>query len=332
MISVWYLDSSTNKYNITSMLKNVDWSGDINTYPRTLQVNVQNANNLTKGKLISFKPGRTVILYIDGVEKFRGYVFKTSINEKGEQSLTCYDNLIYLTKNSETMIIKNQSASDVISSLCKKFGVPVGSIEATGYKIKKMVCQGKALSDIFSDSLKVTKTGNGKLYLLRSEKGKAYLKSRKNAAHITVSVTNIISGNYEVSIEELKNQVKVEKGQIDSKEKDSKYSSVTEKDSSSIDTYGIMQQIESADDKDTISMMSSKAKKLLKQLKEPTKTYSVDFIGHPDCITGNKISIKNEILGFSGTYYITADSHSFDGGVHKMSLQLSTNINIDDEN
>lgn len=327
MISI-HVVTKSKKYNITNMVKDVTWAGDINTLPRQLDVNFHNTNDIEAGKkLVNVVVGDQVIAYNSGSEIFRGVIFKTSIDQSGSASFTAYDELVYVTKNTDSILIKNKSATQVIKEQCKKFGISYSSIEDTKVKISKLVCQDKTLADTWQEALEETKKKNGKSYKIYSSKGKVYMKSRANATKLTVSITDVISASNETSIEELKTQVMVTKGSLDPTEKsDTKFQYVIEKDKTAASKYGVMQHVENVDDKAKTSEMRTKAKQVLKTLNKPDTTLQIEFIGNVSCTTGNQIKIKDPLTGISGTYYITSDSHSWSNGVHKMSLQISKTI------
>jgi hypothetical protein len=326
-IGIHIYQSSTERYDISDLVRSVNWSGDVSSFARTLEVELQNAIDTGKNNLINIKEGSTIQFFLDGNELFRGFIFKNSIDEKGSHSITAYDQLVYLSKNSDTILVKNKAASDVVISLLKKYGLTIGSIESTGYKIKKLFFQTQALTEIIQGCLDETEMYMGRTYKLYSQKGKVYMVSRRKAAKNTISVTDIISGSRESSIEDTKTQVMVTKGSLDpSEESETKYKAVTVKDANSIKKYGVMQHVETVDDKATESAMKKKAQSLLNQLKAPEVISSIEFIGDSRCTTGNIIEVRNEITDLVGKFYISSDKHTFSDGVHKMSLQLSSKL------
>lgn len=324
MIKVIIFKNNGEKFDITNLVTDINWSGDINNYHRQLEISLQNANNYSGDNLVEHNVGDLVLFYYNNEELFRGLIFKRSMSHTGKESLLAYDELIYTVKNSDTLLVKNKQASDVINLLFKKFGIAIGSIEKTNYKIKKLLFENQAINEIIKTCLEETRKNTGKLYHLYSIKGEAYLKSRQNSSKATISVDNIISGTNEISIEDTKTQVLITKGSFDSKE--NKFVSYVEKDSELAKKFGIMQHVESVDEKTNVAQMKVKAKALLNQLKQPNKTISIDFIGDPSCITGNIIEVYDKISNISGRYYITSDNHSFSNGVHKMTLQLSNKL------
>lgn len=322
--------SSSAKYNVTNMLKQLTWSGDVDNLPRKIEVQLQNANNLHDGDtLVNYQTGNLVVAYEDGDEFFRGYIFSKSIDESGVDSFVAYDELVYLTKNAHSALIKNKTASETIKSLCQKYGVAVGSIESTGYKIPKKVVQGQALSDLFKELLSETRKHTKRSYIFRSKQGKVYMYSREASPKLTITVKDVISASRDESIEDLRTQVMVTKGSLEPDPKDKaavKFTSYTKRDSSAASKYGIMQHVENVDDKMKYDAMKKKAASLLDQLNNPDITRNIEFVGDIACTTGNIIEIHDDITNIMGKYYISADSHTWESGVHKMSLQLSKNL------
>lgn len=317
--------SPTEIFDITEMVLDATWSGDINTFSRSLSLTVKNTQDMST-RLLKYGVSNQIYFYVNNEEIFRGYIFKLGLTSNGNETLTCYDSLIYATKNYETALYKNKTASDIISSICKKFNIPTGKIQPTGYKIKKKVADNQSLDSIFSDVLTETRTATNKGFILRSNKGKVDLYGRYNASEHTISVSDLFSASKEISMEDLRNKVLVTKGSVDTSDGGAKFVSRIATSASSINKYGSMQHIETVDDNATASEMSNKANSLLKELNQLSTVLSIEFQGDVKCITGNKISIRNPLIDVAGYYFITSDSHTWSNGSHKMNLQLSTKL------
>lgn len=85
--------------------------------------------------------GNEVLITVDKMKFFHGFIFTRSMSKDGIISYTVYDQLRYL-KNKDTMIYKKKSADQVITMIASKFGLRCGNLENTGYvipkKLKKM--------------------------------------------------------------------------------------------------------------------------------------------------------------------------------------------------
>jgi hypothetical protein len=325
LIKVVLYKSSSTAYDITGLVSSITWSGDIDTLFRKVDISFKNTND---GKKVNFNYdlGSLVMVYDSGTEIFRGYVFTRDIDSKGEDSLVAYDQLIYAGKNNVSVLVKNKMASDIIKSEFRKFGIPLGSIESTKYKIPKKVFQSETLGEMVKQLLEETRKSTGKRYVLGTKKGKVFLKSREQSTLLTIRVDDIISGSKSFSIEDLKNQVLVYKGSLEGGKDTKKYEEYVSKSSSSINKYGVMQHVESVDDDTSYNSMKNKSRQLLKEMNKVDETISIEFLGDSSCITGNIVDITNVMTGIKGRYYITSDSHSFSDGIHKMTLQLSKRL------
>lgn len=347
MIKVILMKRPGEKLDITNLVGDISWSGDENTFPRKLELQLNNTKNIKNGvRLIGYDVGNPIFFYEDGKELFRGFIFTRTLASDGKESVIAYDELIYFTKISDTILVRNKQASDVLVSMMKKYGAPVGNIKPTGFKIKKLLLDNKTISDMATDMFEETKKSNGKSFKLRALNGKVDLIERASAAVKTISIDNVISASNEFSLEEVRTQVKVTKGTLDPPETTVKKTTTTKKpgpkpkpkkdnsafvtyvvkDKNAIERFGVMQHLESMDDTSTLAQMKAKADSLLKELKVPVTTVSIEFIGNSSCITGNIIEVKDNLSNLSGRYYISSDSHSWSGGIHKMSLQLSKRL------
>lgn len=329
------------KKDVTSMLKSVKWGGDVNVLPRKMEVSFQNADQLgPKGKrMVLTDAGQMVFLYNDSEELFRGFIFSRTIDQEGLESFTAYDELIYATKSMDTILVSGKTASEVITQQMKKFGIQIGSIQTTNYKIPQKLYQNQTLASIWNELLAVDKGYSGQQYQFFTEKGLSYLWTRDKAAQVTIAIDNIISGSNEVSIEDLRNMVVVTKGSLEPNTNASVKGKTTTKqpnftyqnafDMDSIKKYGyLVHYSTSTDDKATATQMKQEAKTLLGEMNKPLVTSKIDFIGDPKCITGRLINVQDTITGLQGQFYITQDDHTWEGGDYRMSLQISYDINL----
>ncbi|HLO11483.1 MAG TPA: hypothetical protein VK190_04440 [Pseudoneobacillus sp.] len=316
------------EYDITGMVKTVSWGGDINTLPRKIEVGLFNTADITIGnKLVNIEAGNMATLYKDDEEVFRGYIFKTSTDQSGNDSFTAYDELIYTTKNNVTILVKDKTASEVIAELFQKYGIQIGSIQPTTYKIKKLLFQNQTIADVITKCLEEDTRNTGQHYTWFASKGLVYLWTRKKAQISTVDIDNIISGTNEVSIEDLRTQVFVTKGSLDPDEStDVKFASELVEDKYAAEKYGVMQAVEEAWDSATVAEMKNIGNTVLASLNEPTITSSIEFLGDITCKTGRIINVEDKLTGMTGKYYITSDNHTWDSGVYKMQLQLSKKL------
>jgi hypothetical protein len=93
---------------------------------------------------------------------------------------------------------------------------------------------------------------------------------------------------------------------------------------SHVQTYGVYQ---STYRKETGVNAKTEAKAMLVGI---TKEASVEAVGDIRALSGYSICIHDKATGLTGTFYITSDTHTFENGVHTMSLELSWDNEMDE--
>lgn len=145
-------------------------------------------------------------------EIFRGYVFtksRSGSTNQDQMEIVCYDQMIYLAKNDYDTIFKNQTATEMIRTLCGLAGLKMANVGPdfanTHAKISRMVSYGNNLYDCCSLAIQKNKALTNKYYRLRSEGGRVVLRQRTTPSqtwYLTDS-TNIIESSQSESIEDL---------------------------------------------------------------------------------------------------------------------------------
>ncbi|MGG2024212.1 hypothetical protein AB1282_00240 [Gottfriedia sp. S16(2024)] len=318
MIKVYY-----DNYDITTMVKSVEWSGEIEKPHRELSVSVVNTAN-GRTQLLSFANGKAVKFYNDGDLLFRGVLFNNEINSQGELDITAFDENIYLVKNNDSRIFKNIKASDITKRLCKDFGIPYGSITDTEYVIPKLIIRNKSLYEIIRIALTVTQKQTGKRFIIGNSGGKLTLMKlgAKTSKWIIESGRNLTDAKYSQSIDDTKTQVKVtggtEKAPIE----------ITVKNDSLTKLYGTMQHVEEMDEKAKRSQIEQRAKSLLKELGVIDDQANIEAVGIDEVIASTSIYVKDSMTKIIGGYYVSSDSHKYENGVHTMSLEISATYDL----
>ncbi|WP_058301136.1 XkdQ/YqbQ family protein [Gorillibacterium timonense] len=322
--SVIYKDPEQSVY-LDPIVKAVNWSGDIKQASRKLVVDLSNTGNLRE-LYMKFEKGGELRLVLDGKQElFRGVLFADSIDSRGQLSLTAYDENIYLTKNKDTKIFRNQKASAVVKRLCNEFSIPAGEIHDTGFVIPKLVFRDKTLFEMMVMALTESWKQNGESYSLVSKEGKLQLLARKEqkTKWVLENGVNLLDASYSQSIEETRTQIKVIGGDAKKQELSS-----SAKDSELIKRFGLMQHVEKPDQSMSKSQMEQRAKQLLKKLATIDDEARIECLGIVEVVSGSAVYVKESITGILGAYYVSADEHRFEKGSHKMSLTLSATDDI----
>ncbi|MFT4413184.1 hypothetical protein ACLM5H_04910 [Fredinandcohnia humi] len=318
MISVLYNNGKQQIY-LDEIVTSVTWSGDIMQASRKLEVDLSNTVN-GRTRAIDIEQGKEIRFFNGKKELFRGVIFADDINARGQHRLVAYDENIYLTRNKDTRIFKNMTASQIVKRLCNDFRIKMGKIDDTKYVIPKLILRDKTLWEMMIIALTVTQKSTGRRFFICSKEGKLQLLARKEQTvqWVLENGVNIIDANYSQNIEELRNQVKVIGG-------DEKKAPViaTVKNDKLIKSFGLMQHLENVDSKMKKSQMEQLAKQLLKELGTIDDEASLECLGIDDVIAGTGVYVKESMTHIIGGYYVSTDSHRFSQGSYTMSLNLS---------
>ena len=60
-----------------------------------------------------------------------------------------------------------------------------------------------------------------------------------------------------------------------------------------------------------------------------TRTLEIECIGYVGCTTGKCVRLIDATTGSEGKFYITADTHTWQNGVHTMKLSLALHNTMD---
>lgn len=324
-ISLRYYESSSVYKIITSMVKSIGWSGQTTQVSRKCDVSLHNTLNGTT-KAVDIQVGKEVRLYDDGDEIFRGIIFEIDAESDGSFSFIAWDYNYYLTKNTDTQKFVKQKASQIISTLCKRYGISAGTITDTGYVIPKLILRDKTIYDMITIALTETRKKTGKVFLLGNEKGKLVLHERKTQVkRLQIKDgSNLLSASYSESIEGLRNSVRITgKSGEDAK-------GVTVSDSASVKKYGLMREKEHESDL-TDKKLKPIADALLKELNKVEKESEVEALGDSSIISGKMVQVSEKMTGISGGFYVIEDDHSFEAnGLHRMSLGVSKTLELNE--
>lgn len=309
--------------DITDFVQTVKWSGHSEKFNRQLDVTIVNTKD---GRKPAFKitEGHTLTFELNGKTLFVGIIYAYEIGSSGEMSLTCYDANVYLTKSHDIRQFKNRKASDIIRQLANDFGIPVGAIADTGYVIPLLILRNKSLYEMILIALTLTRKQTGKRFFIGNKDGKLTLSSPAEPVNrfILKAGANIIDASYSLSIEDTKTQVKVTGG-----DKKNPITAVVKNDDLR-KRYGVMQHVEEMDEKATASQVKQQAATLLKELAVINDQANVDAFGIPEVITGTAVYVVEPMTGLVGGYYVSNDSHTFENGLHTMSLELTRTYDL----
>ncbi len=264
-------------------------------------------NTFEEGDVIQFKYNNTPI--------FKGVIFSIK-RDKDLISVTAYDQLRYL-KNIDVYDYRNKRASEVIKMLANDFNLNLGEIEDTKFIIPKRLEDGVSLFDIILTALDLTLQNIKELYVLYDDFGKLSLKNIKNMeTDILIDETNSENFSYKTSIDNSANQIKIVKST------DSKREIYIEKDSSSINRWGVLQHYDTVNDKENPIM---KAQSLLKIYNRKQKNFTIkNVIGNTKVRAGSSFFVKLNLgdIDIKNKMIVEKVKHIFKFQEHTMELTL----------
>lgn len=308
-------------YDITDAITSLTWEGDYKSPSRTLNFSiVQPLGDKDVIKNIGLNEGSTVCFYVDKVEKFRGNVIDLSKNSSDNTvEIVAKDMGLSLGKDKISKNYHDKKAEDIAKEILSEKKYKIGSLAKAPTKVTK-VYKGKSIYETIMDVYTRQAKQDKKKYMMVVDLDKVSV-IEKGKTHLSIAFSekeNIIESTYSISIEDMVNRVEVigKNGE--------KISEQVNKDIYNIYRHYITETIEQNEGKPPTK------EEIESTFKGPEKTCSLNGIGNITCVSGTKVSVKDEYTGLVGIFYVDADEHSWQGGKYEISLTLNFE-NIMDE-
>jgi len=275
--------------------------------------------DVLKDNALSFEEGNAVRFEVNGKIIFFGFVFSKSRKDNTIISVVAYDQLRYF-KNKDTYVYGNKTASQVLQMLIKDFNLNAGSIDDTKHIISSRIEDDQELFAIVQNGLDETLQSTKRMYVLRDNAGKLDLKE-VNAlkSNILIDETSGESFSYSTSIDEKTyNRVKL----IYENSTTGKREVYIAQDSSTMNTWGILQLTEKLDNNTNAKLIADTALSIHNR-----KSRRLDFsklFGDVSCFGGATVAVKMNLGDINVAHFMLIESakHSFYSDVHFMDLKL----------
>ncbi len=276
---------------------------------------------VVKTESLSFEEGDACGFSVDGTLAFFGFVFnKSRVGSKPELiEVTVYDQLFYL-RNKDTYVYSNKTATDVVRMIAEDFGLNVGSLEDTGYKIASRTEDDVSLMDIIQNALDETLTAKTQMYVLYDLAGKLTLKNIKNM-RLGIVLDNETVGDfdYKTSISDnTYNRIKLVYEDSDA----GKRQLFITQDGANINRWGVLQYYEKLSSAANAKAM---ADALLKLYNTKTRTLKVkDALGDIRVRGGTTLVVMLDLGDTIVSNFLLVEQvkHYFKEGQHLMDLGL----------
>lgn len=300
--------------DITDVVSTVNWSGSVSQAARSLELAVINAPEDKNVVKLGLKiAAGDLIQFYDKDLIFLGQVITaTETTETGTITYTCNDLLNHLLKSTGVYNFSNTTAEQITKKVCADFAIETGTIITTNVPIKKMIIDGSSIYDIIMMAYTKAAKQTGKKYICKmiGKKLSVLEKGIVVKGYVLQDGVNITNVTLEETIDNMVNLVKIydDAGkQIGEVKKDEW-----------LQRFGVYQQIYKKEK--GINAITA-AKNLLSGIES---TISLDGIeGNLECIAGNGVKVKDKATGLNGLYWIDSDTHTWQDGIHTMSLDLN---------
>lgn len=282
------------------------------------------AFSVLEDDVLDFSEGSAVRLRVDGDNIFFGFVFK-QLRDRGKViNVTAYDQLRYL-KNKDTIVYENKTADQFLRMIAADYGLNVGKLENTRYVIESRVEENSSLFDMVQNSLDLTLTNTGDMYVLYDDFGKLALKHLSSmavgrpGAYLMVDEETSENFNYTSSIDDnTYNKIKLT---YDNEETGFREVYMTQ-DSRNINKWGILQYF------DTLSKGENgqeKADALLKLYNKKTRNLKLtNVMGDNRIRAGSMIVVNLDLRDMKLRNFMLVESckHIYRESEHWMDLTM----------
>lgn len=311
----WIRKKNKVETDITKAVISVVWSGSTSQVSRTADIALINGPNDKTVRLLKLNiaVGDVIKLFDNNKLIFYGEVQRLEKSgESGSRSCYCVDLMDHILRSKGSYKFKNTTAEAITKKLCKEMKISVGTITATKTTIKKMICEEESLYDIMLRAYKKAARTTGKKYMF-------YMTGKKLGVRVKGTIlknymlsedANITSSSYEETSENMVNLVNI----YDSKNK--KVGQV--KKDEWIKRYGTYRETYK---KEKGVNATKAAKNLFTGIEKSVKVDAIK--GNNSCISGNGVQVYDTATGLKGVFWIEGDSHTWENGIHTMSLDLN---------
>lgn len=302
-----------NGVDVTHLAGGLTWSSDTDTLGQSLSFELPFDKD---GELLP-KPfvnvGDKISLRYNNEDVFFGIVVDEERNGRNPIKYNCFDLAFYLNENVVTIQFNDIPAKQAIEDLCEKIGIKC-TVANIPVKIKK-IYKAQLVSEILKDILEMSTEQNGVKYRFEM-RGDTLVVFQWKDIKVNVNTEWITGANRKTSLSGMKNRIEI----VSADEKTTKVLGKAE-DAANISKYGLLTQSQTIDEKE-ISKAKAVANNLLKELNRLKEEGSVSLVGDYRARAGRLIDFEEPITGLSGEFLIKSAQHTYNNGIHVMSLGL----------
>ncbi|MCG8539300.1 MAG: hypothetical protein MJA82_05095 [Clostridia bacterium] len=306
--------------DITPLVGDIKWRSSINELGEQLDFNIIfndgryfPSNPIDLGSVVKLK---------NGSEIFQGVVVTEEKNGREAIGYTSFDYAFYLNKSKEVYQFNGVLAKKAIETVLRNSKITIGNIVDIPIVVKK-IYNHMTVGDIIKDIIKTAEDERGNKYRLEMRQGRLYIENQKDLVieptfkfadniqpyDVTKSISN---PRRKRTIENMKNSIKiVANGKV----------LYEARNNGLISRYGLLQEIVSADGKDSAQGRNI-ANNILKEQGRVFEENSVEMIGSDEVRAGRIIRIEEPLTGMVGQYLVNDVTHTLRNGIHRMQVGL----------
>ncbi|AFL99531.1 Phage late control gene D protein (GPD) [Desulfitobacterium dehalogenans ATCC 51507] len=320
MLTVFIDKKDGNVWNISQLVADVTWKtsriGKAGSLSFTLIKNSPDQDQ-------SFSYANGDIVYVqmkDGTKVFYGYIFSIDGGKDEAVKITCYDQLRYLMA-SDTYVLANVTASEVVKQIATDFKLKLGRIDDTEYRIPTMSEDNQKLMDIICKALDITLINSGKNYVFFDDFGTLTVRNIEDLKLDFIIGDNSLMTDYshKVSIDEdTYNRIKLYRDNEDTGMRDTYIT----QHSGNMAKWGVLQLSQSVDEKMNDAQISEMIDTLIAIKNKETRILKIEAIGDIRVRAGRYVQIIIEEYGINQPFLVDECTHNFDGVNYTMTLDL----------
>lgn len=311
-------------YDYSNLVNSATVSGRKGAAPRNIVVTLFDSEGYAlKRAAVDVAKGQTCVLYLNGKEIFRGLLMTEVKSSSRTLTVKSWDNAIYLCNSKNSFSYKKKRADQIFKDCCKKAGLKVGGAVNTGKVIAELVKSSSTYWDVIQDALSQTYSATGHRYYVTSEKGKLYLRRRKEQSTMPKLEVTTNTESYEQTRSIYDTRTRISLVTSKNKTKKSWVNTSLEK------KIGKFSDVQSVDNDATATELNQKINTFKTEKSHVAQSLTWTGTGDISVISGGCVYVVIGALGIKRVMYVDEDTHTFSKGKHQMKLKLNYAADID---
>ena len=273
---------------------------------------------------IDIELGSAIYGTLEGKKLFKGYVFTAERQRNHKVSYIAYDQLRYL-KAKASYTFTAISVEGIIRQIASDFGLKVGTLAATGYKIPSLIAEDEECLDIIFDALTQTIIQTGKIFVFYDDYGELTLKEADSLIwNKLIGEKSMLSDyDYQRSIDsDTYNRIKLARPN----ETTGRADVYVYEDSDTIGQWGLLQYYDVVDKEFNSAQIQELCRNYLKYYDRVWQTLKLKkVIGAPELRAGWIIPVRIDTIDATNKtrFFLTESvSHKLTGNSHTMDIEV----------